>query len=417
MKLFKCTRCHAVVFFENRSCGSCGALLGFDPLSQLMQAYVIDDSAGPATLDASAPVEAPESQPALPVWQPCGDPQTTTVTPCFNRIAYDVCNWMVDDAAQGWRLCRSCRLTRTVPNLSYPDNVQRWSKIETAKRRLIHALNELGLAPQPKRDMSMRSGDGTTTEESDLDPGLAFDMLLNGADGEKVLTGHANGVITIDLAETDDDKREALRVAMGEPMRTLLGHLRHEVSHYLQWCWIEPDPELIARCREVFGDDRNDYSVSLKQYYDNGAPADWQDRFISAYASSHPWEDWAETCAHWLLILAAVQTASSWGLSLGGPITAEPGSDDVSQVVSAHQLVLTEWLPVAQFLNSMNRSLGLADSYPFLMPSEVLRKLACVQSLLDEAALRHVRQAALNASTPTVAPMANETLKAAPPPA
>jgi hypothetical protein len=272
------------------------------------------------------------------------------------------------------QLCMSCRLTAVIPDLSVPGNPERWFQIEQAKRRLIYTLIGMGLAPDPKRD------------DDDL-LGLAFHLKGTTEDGEPVMTGHANGVITLNIAEADDDQREAVRVAMNEPVRTLLGHLRHEVSHYLQYRWLT-DPMAAEACRAQFGDERADYSEALSAYHTNGAPADWAEHYISAYASAHPWEDWAETCAHVLLIVDAVETAARWGLRLDGP--AASAQPPVHALHTAHwpemdELVLEHWLPVARFVNAMNRSLGMPDSYPFLMPDPVLQKMRAVQQLLRSA--------------------------------
>jgi hypothetical protein len=205
------------------------------------------------------------------------------------------------------------------------------------------------------------------------------------------MTGHDDGLITLNLAETDDVQRETARVSLGEPQRSLLGHLRHEASHYLQQRYVDGRPAQ-ARCREVFGDERIDYSQALARHYAQGAPADWQQHYVSAYASAHPWEDWAETCAHYLLVADAVQTAAAWGLTLAGPgpqaMAAQPLDADGPAQAPVDELVLRQWLPVAQFLNAMSRSLGQPDPYPYQMPDAVLAKMALVQALLREAAGR-----------------------------
>ena len=213
--------------------------------------------------------------------------------------------------------------------------------------------------------------------------GLAFHLLESLPGQAPVLTGHDDGLITLNIAEADDVFREQARVSMHEPMRTLLGHLRHEVSHYLQQRYITGTTGE-ERCRAVFGDERADYSAALKRHYESGPPADWSNHFVSEYASSHPWEDWAETCAHYLLVIDAVQTASSWGLRLEGHTQTQPSETD-AQKLPMEDLVLEHWLPVAQFLNAMNRSLGLADGYPFLLPPAVLEKMSTVQQLLAQA--------------------------------
>lgn len=300
---------------------------------------------------------------------------------CANHGRYGFCNWLLD-AGDTSDLCLSCRLTRVLPDLSVPGNLEAWQKIELAKKRLVVNLGALGLMPRPKLN------------DDDLG-GLSFEFLASVPGEAPTLTGHANGVITLNIAEADDVQRESMRVALGEPMRTLLGHLRHEVSHYLQFHWLEWDWSAMARCREVFGEERRDYSAALAYHRHNGPPVDWQQHYISAYAASHPWEDWAETCAHVLLVIDAVQTAAAWGLRLDGPAaTARPGMSYAGQQVES--LVLDHWLPVAQFLNAMNRSLGLPDSYPFLMPDDVLRKMKTVQTLLAEAAAKQYSGASRN---------------------
>ncbi|MFT3960152.1 putative zinc-binding metallopeptidase [Propionivibrio sp.] len=344
MHPFHCS-CGQTVFFENTLCQSCGAALGYSP-----------------GRDAMLALPAEPAVPSVP------------------RCANDFCNWLVEDGAAH---CLACRLTRTIPDLAVPGNRESWIKIEQAKKQVVVQLLALGLPPQPKQD------------DSDA-LGLAFDLLADVAGAPNVLTGHADGVITLNVAEADDVAREAIRTALGEPMRTLLGHLRHEVAHYLQYRWLAGDEAAMARCREVFGDERADYAEALARHHGEGPPPDWQSHFISAYASAHPWEDWAETCAHTLLVVDAVETAAAWGLRLDGqaartrltgPIAEKPVDD----------VVLEHWLPVAQFLNAMNRSLGLRDSYPFLMPDAVLAKMATVQALLRAAAARRAQAPAADA--------------------
>lgn len=392
MTPFQCSHCQATVYFENVACGQCGAWLGFDPALARMQAYRPQAAASPAPGGDAAPGQPPR-------WQPLdggdagrdagGVAAPVATVPCHNRLVHGNCNWMVDDADQGATLCRSCRLTRTIPDLSVAGHGARWARIEQAKRRLLFGLAHLGLSPQPRRERTTASapaGEGATGGD---DRGLCFDLLADMPDGTPVRTGHDGGVITLNIAEADDAHREALRVRMGEPLRTLLGHLRHEVAHYLQYRWIDTDAQRSARCRAVFGDERQDYAQALDQHYQRGAPQDWDQRHISAYASAHPWEDWAETCAHWLLIVDATQTAAAWRLRIDGPTATGPRATPLGFTDDTQALVLRQWLPVAQFLNAMNRSIGLHDSYPFLMPQPVLDKLTAVSSLLGEARPPH----------------------------
>lgn len=379
MKPFCCTRCSQPVFFENTSCEACGALLGFVPEQRRLVSFEADvgdrGDAGGAVLGT---------------WHSVGLEPAFSRRPCFNYTEHGVCNWMApppaDDAAQQADpeaeepdpapLCISCELTRFVPRLDEPENLRRWGLIEQAKRRLLFTLLELGLAPEPKCSAD--------------DPlGLAFHFMASQPGEPPVMTGHDRGVITLNIAEADDVQRESARVAFQEPVRTLLGHLRHEAAHYLQYRWIDGEQGgcSMPACRAVFGDERADYAQALARYHTEGPASGWEQQHISAYASAHPWEDWAETCAHYLLMVDAVETASAWGLRLDGPVAeAAPQVPSAGDVPQARDLVLTHWLPVAQFLNAMNRSLGMPDGYPYLMPNAVLTKLSTVQMLLAQAA-------------------------------
>ena len=366
MRPFACGRCAGTVYFENVSCGRCGALLGFSPLLRRMLAF---DPPPPAPAAWRVQVSA--------LAEAAGVAAGSLLRPCANRLDHQLCNWMLD-GGDAHSQCRSCRLTVAIPNLKEPLNLQRWRLFEQAKRRLVFTLLTLGLPPEPPAEAQPGAAAGAF--------GLRFQLLADLPDQPPVVTGHDGGLITLNLAEADDVQREAARVSLGEPQRSLLGHLRHEASHYLQQRYIDGWPAQ-ARCREVFGDERIDYPAALARHYAQGAPADSQQHYISAYASAHPGEDWAETCAHYLLVVDAVQTAAAWGLTLTGPNTARPQGADGPVQAPVDDLVLHQWLPVAQFLNAMNRSLGQPDPYPYQMPDAVLAKMALVQSLLQHAAL------------------------------
>ena len=361
MRPFACGQCGNTVFFENVGCGQCGALLGFSPALRRMLAFN-----PPPPAPAAWQVQATGSSPAA----------GSLLRPCANRLVHSLCNWMLD-AGDEQPLCRSCRLTVAIPNLQAPINLQRWRLFEQAKRRLVFTLLTLGLPPeaQPPAQAGMAAAPF----------GLRFQLLASLPGQPPVMTGHDDGLITLNLAEADDVLRETARVSLGEPQRSLLGHLRHEASHYLQQRYIDGQPAQ-QRCRELFGDERADYDQALARHYAQGVPADWQQHFVSAYASAHPWEDWAETCAHYLLVVDAVQTAAAWGLTLNGPVVAQPRQADGPAQAPVIDLVLHQWLPVAQFLNAMNRSMGQPDPYPYQMPDAVLVKMSLVQTLLREAA-------------------------------
>lgn len=352
MRTFECQRCQAIAFFDNVSCGACGATLGFVPAESRMVAFE----------------EAPDGA----AWPRVGEP-AQRLRPCANRVAHDACNWMLDrddDAV----LCRCCRLNQLIPDLGQPGHRERWLAVEAAKRRLVYGASRLGLWLKPK------------TNEMDSQ-GLAIRVMAPTVDGEPVQTGHADGLITLNLDEADDVRREATRAAFSEPWRTLLGHLRHELGHYLFHRWIAPEPALLDTWRQAFGDEGADYATALSAYHDAGPPPDWAQHHISAYASAHPHEDWAETAAHVLLIADGLETATSWGLRLNSRAALAAPDWSADALASFETVVLEQWLPVAQFLNAMDRSLGLRDGYPFLLPPAVVTKLAVTAQLLRAAAL------------------------------
>jgi hypothetical protein len=265
------------------------------------------------------------------------------------------CNWLADpDCSAGF--CFSCRLTRTRPADADLQGLADYYVAEGAKRRLVFELDELGLPVQV----------------SDGYLGLAFDLLSS--DRTPVTTGYHNGVITFDLAESRDVHREQRRIAFGEPYRTVLGHLRHEIGHYYGELLVLTTGRRDA-FRQLFGDERAPYSTALDRHYGSGASPDWQDRYISAYASMHPLEDFAEVFAHFLHIRATLQTAAAYSLGVSQGELERPFSDVVSQT----------WLPLTRALNQVNRSMGDGDLYPFVLPSTVISKLAFVADVVSAA--------------------------------
>jgi hypothetical protein len=272
------------------------------------------------------------------------------------------CNWLVEKAPVH-RLCRSCALTRTRPDDHDTKALAAFAASERAKRRLIAELHELKL-PMIGRD-----------EDTEL--GLAFDLLSS--EHEKVFTGHDNGVITLDLAEGDDVHREQLRIAMEEPYRTLLGHFRHEIGHYYFFRLVAPSQDYSARFRELFGDPDADYQAALDRHYSEGAPAGWEDNYVSSYATMHPAEDWAETFAHYLHIRDTLDTAAAFGL-------APAGATYDRRVLgpSGFDTIIEMWLPLSWALNMVNRSMGKEDLYPFVLPPPVLDKMRFIHTVIDE---------------------------------
>ncbi|AYQ91737.1 MULTISPECIES: zinc-binding metallopeptidase family protein [Burkholderia] len=348
MKTFHCGNCGQLVFFENVRCERCEAPLGYLPEVGEVGAFEIDASSGQwRSLHPSVAGQL--------------------YRPCHNYSVENVCNWMVP-ADSPASYCESCALTETIPDLSNPDNRPLWYRTEAAKRRLVYTLTMLGLPVEsrllaPERGMS-----------------FAFKAAT---ESEPVMTGHANGLITLNLAEADDAERERVRAAMHEPYRTLVGHFRHEIGHYyfdrliVGSAWQEA-------FRERFGDERADYQAALDAHYQNGAPAGWEDSYISEYASMHPWEDWAETWAHYLHMVDTLDTANACGLVLDPDDDSLPHLDDQTSVDEASfGNLMRRWFPLTYALNSLNRSMGVADAYPFALSPAVVAKLRFVHRVIS----------------------------------
>jgi len=376
MKIFHCTHCQQLVFFENVRCLNCGHVLAYLPDLGVMAAlepsgdglWRAPGMATPASPPTPPPANATE--PATPT-EPATAP-APAYRLCANYDRENVCNWAIP-ADEAHTLCGSCQLTRVIPDLTQPANRAAWYRLEVAKRRLVYALLGLGLPVRPRRS----PGDG----------GLAFEFLQEtpGGEGWRVLTGHDNGLITINIAEADDVRREQQRHRNAEPYRTLLGHFRHEIGHYY-WDRLIRDRPQLAEFRRLFGDERADYTQALERHYESGPPADWADRYISAYATAHPWEDWAETWAHFLHMTDALETAAATGLSLLPLRADEPvmmrTPDPLAPHVPDFDRMIADWLSLTYVLNNLNRGLGLPDGYPFVLSAPVIGKLRFVHRTL-----------------------------------
>ncbi|MEF8701391.1 MAG: putative zinc-binding metallopeptidase [Candidatus Accumulibacter sp. UW20] len=346
MKLFHCDHCQQPVYFENSRCLSCGHALAYLP-----------DLATMASLEA---VDANAWRSPLPATR------GRQYRLCDNYCRHNVCNWALP-AEQAGTLCASCRLTRVIPDLDQAGHKEAWYRLESAKRRLLYGLLALKLPLANKND--------------DPEHGLAYEFLAEspGEGKTPVLTGHRDGVITINLAEADDAEREKRRLQLGEDYRTLLGHFRHEIGHYY-WDRLIARSPAIERFRECFGDERDAYDQALDRHYRQGPVKDWQENFISAYASSHPWEDWAETWAHYLHITDTLETATACGLSLAPPQVAQPAgdADPRARPGNSFERLIERWYPLTLVLNNLNRGLGLPDGYPFVLSDAVIDKLRFV---------------------------------------
>ena len=360
MRTFHCDHCSQLLFFENFACVSCGRQVAY---LQDLQTIGSLDGAGDGTWTSPLPAA-----------------RGRTYRLCANYAQHDVCNWAlpVDEPDS---LCRSCRLTRVIPDLSRPGNREAWYKMEVAKRRMVYTLIELGLPLRSKVE--------------DPAHGLSYEFLADPdhPDAPKPLTGHASGVVTINLAEADDAERERRRLQLHEPYRTLLGHFRHEVGHYYWDVLIAGSPRLDA-FRELFGDEREDYGQALERHYQQGAPADWQQRFVSQYASSHAWEDWAETWAHYVHVVDTLETAASIGLAMRPRRADDPAfeTDPRRGLPGTFEQMVDDWFPLTYALNSLNRGLGLPDGYPFVLSQQQIAKLRFVHDTIAAAAVAALPQ-------------------------
>jgi hypothetical protein len=353
MKLFGCS-CGQTLFFENSLCVRCGGELGYCPSCRRV-----------VRLRAHGDGRYQCEQASCGAW----------LRKCYNYTTHGVCNRCVlaDEAGVGSggadALCDSCELTRTIPDLSVAGNLEKWSRLEAAKRRLLYGLELVGLeVGRP----------GNTIE-----PKLVFDFKAdvlhsprgwgNPGERERVFTGHLDGRITINISEADDVEREKARVSLGERYRTLLGHFRHEIGHYVWDVLVRGRDEV--NCSAVFGDPyQPDYETAKANYYAGGAPGDWPSHFATMYAAMHPWEDFAETFALYLDMHAALDTAHHCGMPMPGYARR-----DLRQMVG-------EYLDLGTRMNELNRSMGLNDWLARLIPPAVEVKLDYIHGLVRRAA-------------------------------
>jgi hypothetical protein len=352
MKLFTCAACHQPVHFENSQCTHCGHALAFLP--------------NHATLTAIEPVvDAPGIFVALG-----SGAKGERYRLCGNQIDHAACNWAVPEA-ESQRFCRACRLNQTIPNLADPKAKEAWLKLENSKRRVVYTLLGLGLPVEPRAENP---------------EGVAFEFKQDLPGQDKVMIGHDNGLITINIAEAESPFREKTRLELGETYRTLLGHFRHEIGHYY-WDRLIAKSAMLEPFRQLFGDERPSYDEAVAMHYKNGAPPDWPNRFVSSYASMHPWEDWAESWAHYLHMVDTLDTARSFGLALRPSVQLGDGDrelrtrkldfDDFDDLARA-------WFPLTIALNSLNRSMGLSDLYPFVLSEPALQKIRFVHDVVDQ---------------------------------
>ncbi len=350
MRLFRCDNCGNPIHFENRSCLNCGSRLGFAPDALSMHAVkACDDGVR---------------------WSRVDNPGYKYRF-CPNA-AWDVCNWLIPDH-ETEEYCIACRYNRLVPDPGTTDGLRRWRIIADAQRHLFYSFLRWDL-PRP-------------TRKEDPEGGLLFDLKDDEilADGgiKPVLIGHNEGEIVIRTAEADDPTREQQRDMMNEPYRTVLGHFRHETGHFI-WNKMVRDAGKTGSFRAMFGDESLDYGEALKRHYEQGPPLGWGSSYISYYATTHPWEDFAECFAHVLHIVDSLETAHIFGFALAprshGEMAAQINFDPYT--VQDFDRIAEVWIPLSLALNAIHHSMGERDLYPFILTPAIQAKLKYVHSLI-----------------------------------
>lgn len=355
MNIYTCY-CGNSLFFENSVCLSCYREVGWCPVCKGIHA-LLPNADGSYT---------------------CANQQCQAqLVKCHNYAVHDVCNRMIriesrrNNAVQR---CDYCRFNETIPDLSVQGNIAKWYQLEVAKRRLLFTLDLLKLPYGTKADgfelpLSFDF-------KADIEPYTWAWRNIGG--GEKVFTGHANGKITINIREADSIEREKLRVNMGETHRTLIGHFRHEIGHYYWQLLVQNKEETSFKAH--FGDHQNpSYGAALAQYYRNGPTPGWQASYISAYATMHPWEDFAETWGAYLDMVSVLNTAENAYL-----LVYE--RDDRAGI--NFDSMIANYLRLGIKVNEVNRAMGLMDILPEVFSGPVLLKLRYIHSLIHKA--RHL---------------------------
>lgn len=369
MKVFYCQHCQHQVFFNNTHCENCHALLGYDVENKTMGTFEQLKDGRWKNLDAQHPDQF--------------------YKPCYNYQHHQVCNWML--AAESNEIyCASCRLTHIIPDLSIAQNKLYWQHLEQAKRRFLYLTQQLNIFPRPKvNDQDQK--------------GLRFNFLMPLPD-QPVITGHQSGTITLNASEADIIHLEKTRLDMQENYRTVLGHFRHESGHYYFDLMTFLYPEWLHEFRIYFGDERQDYTQALAKYYQNGPIAHWQEFYISRYACAHPWEDWAESWAHYLHMMDTLDTAYHTGMCIEASHLIDPDmhfkESPIGSVDFEH--TLTNWFSLSYALNALNRSMGLQDAYPFTLSSSVLDKLRFIHRTLMKVALKPEIRTSKNSNQDTL---------------
>lgn len=343
MKIFQCSHCKYPLYFENNECENCAHLCGYRDSDHTMLTF------DPLSIGLISNAEKIEYK------------------YCKNK-EHDVCNWVLEKDDRN-DYCRACQLNRTIPDLSDGDNFYKWQHLEVAKHRLIYQLQKIGLDLPSK----MSTADG-----------LCFDFISK-SNNPKIMTGHSDGVVTILLREADSVIREQTRKDMKELYRTLIGHLRHEVGHYFWDRLVSSNKDVLAGFREIYGNEEVNYNNAMQTYYKNGAPENWQDSYITKYATAHPWEDWAETWAHYLHIMDMVETAHFFRLKVNPIAISENMTINATfdpYAIHEFETIVRTCVPLSFAVNSINRAMGIPDVYPFVITPIVVKKMSFIHQLL-----------------------------------
>lgn len=356
MKLYSCSNCNNSLYFENSACLKCKHAVGFDASKFNLVTLKFSNNTYSAV-----------------------DKAENTYRFCANAVS-GTCNWLIPASAPSI-FCTACQLNRTIPDIINAENQQRWKLIEIAKHRLVYSLLRLSLPVTPKLN-------------PDSPEGIAFDFMADFSPDARVMTGHDNGVITLNINEADEATRAKHKLDLGEKYRTLLGHFRHEVGHYYWEILINNTPRL-EQFRKLFGNEQPDYAEALATYYNTATPANWNDSFISPYSTAHPWEDWAETWAHYMHMMDTLETAWSFGIGIQRPEMKTTINED-PYTTADFKNIINRWYPLTFAVNSLNRSMGHADFYPFIISTPVIEKLQFIHDVCWQHKQEMVTPPAIN---------------------
>ncbi|MBC7888703.1 MAG: putative zinc-binding peptidase [Ferruginibacter sp.] len=341
MKLYTCTNCKNPLYFENSFCLQCSHTVGFEVGK--FNLVALDNNK-----NGYSPVNYKNE-----VYRFC------------SNATYGTCNWLIP-ITQASPFCLACELNRIIPALSTDMNRDKWKSIEIAKHRLVYSLLRLKLPVKAKKSIAEIGG-------------IVFDFMGDTSPTERVMTGHDNGVITLNIEEADEGLLTRHKLDLGEKYRTLLGHFRHEIGHYY-WDVLIKDSTHLEKFRQLFGNEENDYDAALEAYYKNGIQPNWNNFFISQYASSHAWEDWAESWAHYMHMMDTLETAWSFGIGIHRREMQTDVYND-PYTIADFDAIINMWFPLTFAVNSLNRSMGHADFYPFIIPAPVIEKLRFIHEV------------------------------------